>query len=788
MRLRDPRRWARALPGRLVAAPGAALRWLRYDLRRALAAVLLLAALAVIVGGLTRLRTETGLDSFLPSDDVAAQQFDELARGFGGDPVVVLLESPQPRELLQGDRLDRLVQLEGTLAKLPDVATVYGPGTLLNQIAGRTQDLLAELSGTRDADRVVAERKALAAGDSAAAATAAADAAAAFDDRYAPLLAQGLPAGLPTLKNPSFVNTVVFGGAGTPRPQWRFVVPSDNAVAILVRPREGLDAAAASALVSGVTDAVGRADLGGTTTVSGVPAVVAALSDQTARSAPLLGGLALIAVSACFLLVRWARRRDRLIPVATTVTAIAITLAGYGWIGRPVSLGVVAFLSVVLGVGCYYPTYLLLGAPRRTVLTVALATALSFGTLVLSPLPLVRDLGVTLACGVLVSALVGLTAPLLAGARPAPATAVRESGSGPSGGGRGRRACALGSLAVLVAVAGVGWAALPSIPLRTDVDQFAGGLSVLDDAQHVEDVIGSSGEVDVVLRGPDTMSPAAFAWLRKVQETVVSRHGDAMRPVVSPPALLPFLGPNPTSGQILAALQLLPRYLTGAVLSDDRSTAILSFGVRLEDLDQLAAARDDLRATLPPPPAGYDMELTGLPMVAVRGSELVSADRVLANILGIVVAGTVLAVGLRRRTDAVLAVGSAVLATGTGLFLIWLSGTELTPITVALGSLTAAVGCEFAVVLAEAARRGRSPLRIAVPLVTGTSVLGYAVLLASGLQVVRQFGLQLAVAVVLSMLSSLVVLWVLRSFRPPVPADPGAQRPSRNELSVVGAD
>jgi predicted RND superfamily exporter protein len=182
------------------------------------------------------------------------------------------------------------------------------------------------------------------------------------------------------------------------------------------------------------------------------------------------------------------------------------------------------------------------------------------------------------------------------------------------------------------------------------------------------------------------------------------------------------------------------------------------------------------------------MELTGLPMVAARGSELVSADRVLANILGIAVAGTVLAIGLRRRTDAVLAVGSAVLATGAGLFLIWLSGTELTPITVALGSLTAAVGCEFAVVLAEAARRGRSPLRIAVPLVTGASVLGYVVLLASGSAVVRQFGLQLAGAVVLSMLSSLVVLWVLRSFRPSAPAVPATSPPSRIELSVVGAD
>ncbi|WP_433503178.1 RND transporter [Pseudonocardia halophobica] len=788
------------LPRLLARAVGDAARAARRNPRRALAHTAAVAALTAVAGGLAQLGVQTGMDSFLPSDDPAATQFDAFARDFGGDPIVVLLETDTARALLTPDALGKLVSTEGELSRLPDVAAVYGPGTVLNQIAGQTQDLLAELSGRRDAERVRAEQKAKDAGAGPAEVTRQGDAAAGtFDERYASLLAQGLPAGLPTLKNPSFAATVVFGpdGAGTPgsapRPQWRFVIPSEKSVAILVRPREELDAAGAAALAAGVRDVAGKLDLGAGVpvhrTVSGVPAVVAELSDRTQRSAPLLGGIAVAAVAGCLLLVRWTERRRRLVPLLTTLTAIAVVLAGYGWLGQPVSLGVVAFLSVVLGVGCYYPTYLMLGAARRTVLTVAAATALSFATLLLSPLPLVRDLGVTLAAGVLVAAGVGLLAP-----RPADGSS--GIGPGPAGQGgvpaaavhrRGRRFAVAGLIALTVA-AGVGWAALPAIGLRTDVTQFAAGLPGADEAEHVEDVIGSSGEVALVLRGADSIRPEAYAWMQQARDSVITRYGDQLRAALSPPALLSFLGPSPTAEQIASGLRLLPRYLTGAVLSPDHSTAILSFGMRLDRLDDLGAAQTDLMAGLPPVPPGYDVELVGLPVTALRGAELVDADRVWANVLGLVAAGLVLAVGLPRRRDAVVAVVAATLATGSGLFLLWLTGSELSPLTIALGSLTAAVGCEFSVVLAESARRrARGGLRRAVPLLAAVSAVGYGALMLSDLQIVREFGVQLAAAVLLSVISAQLVLRALPPRLQPTPTTPTAPTPTTPTPNDDGA-
>lgn len=784
-------RWGRL---RRRCRPSAVLA--RLPRRRVLAGLAVLLVAAFVVGGLSRSRVETGIDSFLPSSDPTVTDLNQVSELFGGDPVVVLLESEQPRQLLGAKQIVPLVQLEGQLAALPDVAVVYGPGTLLNQIAGQAQNLLAELIGRRDGDAARAEVQARQAGKSPAEVQAAKVAVLAqFDQRYGPLIVQGLPAGLPTLHNQAFANTVVFGPAG-PRPQWRFVVPSNNAVAILVRPREGADAAAVQRLVDSVRSTVAAAKLPATkVTVSGVPAVVAALSAQVKREGPLLGGVALLAVGLCFWFVPWTRRSRRLVPLLTTLLAIGITLAVFGWLHRPLSIGVVAFLSVVLGIGCYYPTYFAVRARVRTVLTVAGATAASLATLMISPLPLARDLGMTLSVGVLLAAVLGILARrlLYQGDSAAGSAEPVRLDSGLDSADRSVSLAArlrgrpgpLAAFAVALVVAGFGWAMLPKLPLQTNVEQFAAGLPALDDAQHVQEVIGSSGELDVVLTGKDMTTPEAVKWMDQAESVIVTRYGDRARRVISLPMLFSFLGDSPTPEQIDAAMRLLPRYLTGAVVSLDRGTSVMVYGVRVDDLAGTEQLRGDLLGALPPPPPGYHVKLAGLPVVAVQGQRLVSADRLAANLLGVLAAGLVLAIGLRRRSDAPRAVVAAVLATGAGLFLLWLTGTPLSPITVALGSLTTAVGCEFTVLLSEASRRRNAALRRAVLLVTATSVVGYAVLVISGIAVVREFGLLLAGAVLLALLSSLCVVR-LTSNPDPRTAQPDHTAPSRPD-SLLGA-
>lgn len=654
---------------------------------------------------------------------------------------MVLIEGQGAGELLDEQHLIPLLGLEGRLSRLPGAAAVYGPGTVLNQIAGHTQDLLAELSGRRDAIRASKGEAALRA----------------FDARYGSLIVQGLPAGLPTLRNPQFVESVVYNTDGTPNPQWQFVVPDTASVAILVRPRQGLDEQAADRLVRSVRTAVADAGLDARrVTVTGVPVVATGLSEQIKHEIPLLGGLAVVAIGACFLLVPWAPLRRRLLPMATTLIAVAATVAVFGWLGRSVSLGVVAFLPVLLGIGSYYPIYLAHRTRRRVVLIVVVATSASFATLMLSPLPFVQDLGMTLALGVLLAA--GIGAALLS-RQPAAESSVDTLAVTPNEHRRGSRAGQLGALAGAVAIGATGWLALPGMPIEGSFHRFAGGLPELADAERAETILGSSGELAIVLRGENVLTPEAIAWAKRAHDGIIARNGEEARSVISPPRLLPFLGANPSASQVSAGVRLLPPYLTSAVFRNDNKVALLSFGVELDDVDRLHALRDDIRQHLPEPPPGYRAEITGLPIAAVRGNELVSADRLLSNTAGIVAAGAVLVLALRRRSDAARAVFAAVIAAGAGLAGLGLLGIPLSPITVVFGSLTAAVACKFTVVMAESRRHANRALRRSVLLAAGTSALGYAVLAASQLPAIREFGLLLASSAVLSLASAWLVTW-----------------------------
>jgi predicted RND superfamily exporter protein len=697
----------------------------------------LFAAVFVAVG-LPRLHVGTGVDSFLPAHDPSVRALNDLASDFGGDPVVVLLETKKSDVLLGQDQLPKLLRLEGALAALPDVAVVYGPATTLNQTVIRVQDLLAELSGERDALRESGRTADLKN----------------FEKRYGELLVSALPGGLPTLRNAQFVKSVIYRDQGSVAAKWSQFVPNHQAVAIYVRPRQGLDQDAASRLSAAVRRTVAAAGLGADeVTVTGAPVVTADLAAEARSELPVLGGAAFATVALALFAVRWERTRRRLLPLIPMAAGTLMTLAWFGWRGSAVSLGAVAFLPVILGVGSYYPVYLAQSGHRRRVLTVAAAAAAAFGSLMLSPLPFVRDLGEAIALGIGFVVLASLALGVSATAAESKAMEL-QANEEPNLAVRPGRMATVVAMAV---VACIGWAVLPHVSVNTDPQKLVNGLEGFSEAQHAEGVIGSSGEVDVVLNGPDVLSPAALAWMRQAQDAIVTKYGDKVRPIVSPTNLLDFLGTHPTPEEVSAALRLVPDYLTGATLTADRKRAVLSLGGTWSELDEQRGIIKGIQSSLASPPVGYQASVTGLPVAASRGYELVSASRYPANLWGILAATAVLAIGLRRRKDALLGFAAASIATGLAIFTAWLGGVALSPLTLALGPLTAAAGCEFATLLAAARRDRDDALRRSVYLAAGLSAAGYGVLAFSGLVVVRDFGLALVVSLGFALLSALAV-------------------------------
>jgi len=762
------------------------MRWRLPSLRppppRTLACVAAaLGVLALLVGGLLRVQVETGVAEFVPSDDLAVRATAEMAQQFGGDPIVVLLESDEPGELLLKENLPDLLRLEGELAALPHVKAVYGPGTVLNQIAGQAQDLLAELGGYRDGLRAKAESKARRDGASAKEITTAGERATrAFDERYAALLARGLPGGLPTLHNQAFVDRVIFNDEGDPRPQWDFLVPRPDAVAVLVRPDASLAQSDTEELVAAVDAAVRDSDVAARrTTVTGIPAIVAALGERVRHEVPLLAGLAVVAVGAWFLLTTWTRRRFRLLPLGASLLGTAATLSVAGWTGRPLALTAVAFLPVLLGIGSDFMTYLHRGAGRRTVLAAALASAAGFAALAVAPVPAVADLGISLAVGLMVTVLVSLAVhrwgpqeEATADTAPAPPAQKRSVPR--------RRRQAL--VVVPVVAAAVGWLLFPTLSLQSDFTSLADGLHEYGDAQRVERVVGASGEVALVVRGDDVLNAESFRWMSQTRREVIAAHGDELSAVLSPADVLAFLGSEPEPDEVDAAMRLLPGYLASSVVSPDRHVAVMTYGVHLRDVDRLRVLRDYLDEVAASAPASVDVEVAGLPMVAVSAQEAMDHERMLGAVLGIVVSGLALLVLLRDRRVALVAALSAALASGLVALGIAATGASLTPMTAGLGSLTAAVACEFTVLLAVAQRRGDRRIARAVDLAAAASATGYAVLAVSDLGLIRGFGFLLAVTVVVALGVSRLLVWALL---PDAPEEPPVAVPDEATSKVL---
>jgi predicted RND superfamily exporter protein len=210
----------------------------------------------------------------------------------------------------------------------------------------------------------------------------------------------------------------------------------------------------------------------------------------------------------------------------------------------------------------------------------------------------------------------------------------------------------------------------------------------------------------------------------------------------------------------------------------------MTFGLRLQDLGAQDELLAHVRSALPPPPAGYRVDDVGLPVAAVRAYELVSNERYLANAVGIAAAGVVLLIVLRRRRDVLLAVLAAALATGWTIAGLWAAGESLNPLTTALGSLSTVTACEFTVLLIDAGERRRPRLRRMVGWACVTSAIGYLALLPSRVVLLREFGLTLAVTVLLSYLAAYAVVALSPRRVPPPRSEPAP----RADIGILDAD
>lgn len=571
--------------------------------------------------------------------------------------------------------------------------------------------------------------------------------------------------------------------------------------------------------------------------VTGVPVVAAALADEVQRATVILLIAALIIMTATLALVFRSRMRLLPLGLALAAAAItfgglalvggSLTMASIA--ALPILIGLAVDYAIQFQArfreehdkGGGEPAVAAARVGGPTIAGAGLATAVGFLVLLLSPVPMVQGFGAVLVAGVVVALACALTAGSAALARwydrtrpedvPPPFPRLRERaarlGDTPPADALAAVGARLADWAqaavdialrfprrVLVAgavIALLGWAADTQTEVVSDVrDLVPRDLQALQDVNVLQESTNVSGEIDVMVTADDLTAPSVIRWMVEFQKGALCANGyepkvnceggkappGRRRPELYPALSLPDLFRSTDVGkqeEVRALLDAVPPYFSQAVITDDRKTANLAFGIRLMPLERQKEVIDDLRARLDPPP-GVTAELAGLPVLAAEANEQLASTtrRALTLLAGI--AGVFLVLWLLRRRVRLAAVPliPIALATGWSAALLFLLGIPLNPMSAGLGALVVAISTEFSVLLSaryhEERERGAPP-RVALErtyrstgaavLASGvTAIAGFAALIASDITMLRDFGIVTVVNLTVSLLGVMIVL------------------------------
>ncbi|NCC47943.1 MAG: hypothetical protein EOM13_02685 [Clostridia bacterium] len=103
----------------------------------------ILIMVAMIVGA-TRIEMATGNETLVQSDDPVYIATEKMESTFGGDSVLVLIESSDEKNLLTVENMKQLYTIEQQLGYEDDIFSIMSPAAIVHQISDKQKDLLIE--------------------------------------------------------------------------------------------------------------------------------------------------------------------------------------------------------------------------------------------------------------------------------------------------------------------------------------------------------------------------------------------------------------------------------------------------------------------------------------------------------------------------------------------------------------------------------------------------------------------------------------------------------------------
>ncbi len=214
-----------------------------------------------------------------------------------------------------------------------------------------------------------------------------------------------------------------------------------------------------------------------------------------------------------------------------------------------------------------------------------------------------------------------------------------------------------------------------------------------EDLTELQDATGVSGELDVSVEAADLSDPATIEWMAAFKQRVLRANGfggedpSCLSAEVCPgPALSDFLthgGGKLTRRGVDETLAALSSYdLRQVAPLDPRTgrlghTALISFGIRAQSLQSQQALIERVRSAIGDPgsrggpPAGVEVRLAGLPVIAAESATDLAASRYWLTLAGLLAVALALLAVYRSFIRALVPLVPTVLATGWASLVLW---------------------------------------------------------------------------------------------------------------------
>ena len=762
---------------------------------------------AAAVPGITMLKMETGFSALVSSGSEISLDNSRYEEQFGGEPITILLDG-QLDGIFSIDNLSILSEFEQEFSQDERCCAVIGPITLLKtaiEEANQARQAFQEqLALAQDAAATEAREAAIAMGLNELQQEQAAQAARAeVLQRFQAQIEQMQQIGEPSLDNPLFIAAVLYDSEGAISQTMQPFIPDDEHALILVTPVGNMDdreALQATNDIEGFFTANPLLKIN--TTVISSTKLVNAISSSMGKNMAILLGLSVVAM--IVILLGIFRVRWRLLSLLMVGISALWTFGLMGYFSVPLTMATMAVLPILIGLGIDYSIQFhnryqeeltrsksvgdaIINSMSRILPTVGialLATIIGFITLYISEVPMIRDFGMMLAVGIVLSYVTGLFllhSIVYLGDRRVPLKQLSEAALKASG--RIERVLSrIAKLAVnntlpifLIALvfAIAGGVVDHWLPTNTDYEELIPQDTVeLIELRELREIVGSGGEIRFMIEADDVTSPAVLGWLKEYQDEALALHPELIS-VSSPASLVSEAtgGVIPAEQQIEGILANTPPLYLNQILSSVHRMASVSFGIKYISLEETHDLLQLMKDNAQPPTGVYISPVGSLAFGASMMDAMVGT-RFTMNLICLGAVLVVLLVVYRRFGSTIftiISVGAVIAWSSLDMYLI---GIPLSPLTAVMGVIIIGICTEFMVLLIgryeEEKKQGLLPRdamvtalsKIGRAIVTTalTTLGGFGVLIASDFVLIRDFGIATVLGVFLILVITITVM------------------------------